>query len=134
MRRFPVRSVFFQTTGLLFDLRVGADVGFPTYSYELDIYAGALGVEFFTSSGFLFRVAAVGPVGADVGPGIPGAALAGQFLYTDATASVFSGSADAAPLTSTSVPFATEIAEPVPLLILGLGLAGFRPVRRRSTA
>lgn len=128
---FSTPSGFFLTSDVRFELRVGPDRLFASNSYELDFYHNMLGVESNLVGDFLFRVGAIGPVGADV-PG--GGAMGGQFLLidrpgTEGFAHVSQG--QAALLTSTSVPAATEIPEPAPLMILGFGLAALGLARRR---
>lgn len=122
----------FLTSDVRFDLRVGADTMFGMNTYEVDVYHNLLGVESNLVGDFLFRVGAIGPVGADV----PGAgAMGSQFLLIDrpgAEGFAHLSQNQAAILTSTSVPVTTEISEPAPLMVLGLGIAAFGLIRRRS--
>lgn len=128
---FSTPSGFFLTSDVRFELRIGPDRLIASNSYELDFYHNMLGVESNLVGDFLFRIGAIGPVGADV-PG--GGAMGSQFLLIDRPgpegfAHVSQG--QAALLTSTSVPAATGIPEPAPLMILGFGLAAFGLIRRR---
>tara|TARA_R110002072_G_scaffold259002_3_gene417654 strand:- start:1041 stop:1661 length:621 start_codon:yes stop_codon:yes gene_type:complete len=124
----------FLTSNVMFDLRIGADKLFASNSYEIDVYQDFLGVELNKTGDFLLRVGAFGPIGADVpGPG----AMASQFLLIDQPG--FDGfykfdNASIGATTSTSVPVTAEIAEPAPLIILGLGLAALGLIRRRAAA
>lgn len=122
----------FLTSNVMFDLRIAADKISPTNDYEIDIYQDLLGVEFNKTGDFLLRVGALGLIGADV----PGSgAMASQMLLIDQPG--FDGfykfdNAESGATTSTSVPVTAEIAEPAPLVVLGLGLAGLGLMRRRA--
>lgn len=130
---FSTPSGFFLTSDVRFDLRVGGDKLFATNSYELDFYTNLLGVEFNLVGDFLFRIGAIGPVGADVGPGIPTSGMASQFLLIDRPGSEgFYQVSNTGTETSASVPVTTAVAEPAPLMVLGLGLAAFGLLRRRA--
>jgi len=123
----------FLTSNVMFDLRIGADRLFPTNDYEIDIYQDLLGVEFNKTGDFLLRVAAVGPIGGDV-PG-PFSGMASQMLLIDQPG--IDGfykfdNAESGATTSTSVPVTAGIAEPAPLMVLGLCLAGLGLLRRRA--
>lgn len=127
---FSTPSGFFLTSDVRFDLRVGADKLFASNSYELDFYTNVLGVEFNLVGDFLLRIAAIGPIGADV-PG--GGAMAGQLLIIDRPGTEGSYQfSNAGIVTSTSVPAAIAVAEPLPLMALGLGLTAFGLMRIRA--
>lgn len=128
---FSTPGGFFLTSDVRFDLKIGADKMFPSNSYELDFYNNMLGVEFGLVGDFLFRFAAIGPIGADISNGL---GAGGQFLLIDRPggegfAHVSQG--QPALLTSVSVPAATGIPEPAPLMILGFSLAALGLARRR---
>lgn len=122
----------FLTSNVLFDLRIGGDLLVPTNSYEISVYQDEEPVLFNKVGDFLILVGAIGPIGADV-PG-PGAGFGTQMLFIDKPGSEgFYQTANGEPgaATSTSVPVTAQIAEPAPLMVLGLGLAGLGLLRRR---
>lgn len=131
---FTSPAGFLLTSDVKFDLKIGADKLFPTNSYELDFYHDTLPVFSNVVGDFLFRIGAAGPIGADV-PG--GGAMAAQFLMIDRTGPdgfYHINNGPPAILTSTSVPVTTAVAEPAPLMVLGLSLAAFGLLRRRARA
>lgn len=121
----------FLTSNVLFDLRLGGDLLVATNTYEISFYQDEEPVFFNKVGDFLILVGALGPIGADV----PGGGLMGsQMLFIDKPGSEgFYQSANGASgsVTSSSVPVTAEIAEPAPLMVLGLGLAGLGLLRRR---
>ncbi len=123
----------FLTSNVMFDLKIGADKNFATNDYELEFYQDELSVVFNKVGDFLISIAAGGPIGADV-PG-PATRMAGLFLVIDQPGSDgFYKFANAltGDVTSASVLVTAEIAEPAPLMVLGLGLAGLGLLRRRA--
>lgn len=129
---FTTPSGFFLTSDVRFDLKIGVDKLSAFNSYELDFYHDSLPVFSGLVGDFLFRIGAVGPIGGNVpGDGF----MASQFLLIDGPGSqgfykISQG--PAASLTSNSVPVTTSVSEPAPLMVLGLSLAAFGILRRRS--
>lgn len=124
---FSTPSGFFLTSDVKFDLKLGLDKASPVNDYEFDFYHDDLGVQFNLVGDWLFRIGALGE------PGDSGS-MASQFLLIDRPD--FEGFAhisdnQATTLTSSSVPAATGIPEPAPLMVLGFGLAAFGLIRRR---
>jgi hypothetical protein len=130
---FSTPTSVFLTSDVRFDLRVGGDRLSAINSYELDFYTNLTPVEFNLVGDFLFRIGASGPIGADVVPGVTASGMSSVFLSIDRPgAEGFFQFSDTGTQTSASVPVTTAIAEPAPLMVLGLSLAAFGLMRRRA--
>jgi len=124
---FSTPAGFFLTSDVKFDLKLCADKITQSNDYEFDFYHDELSVRSNLVGDWLFRIGALGAPGTS-------SPMGSQFLLIDRPGlEGFAHVSDqgAESLTSTSVPAATSVAEPAPLMVLGLGLAAFGLIRRR---
>jgi len=120
---FSTPAGFFLTSDVKFDLKLCADKITQSNDYEFDFYHDELSVRSNLVGDWLFRIGALGAPGTS-------SPMGSQFLLIDRPG--LEGSDQGAEsLTSTLVPAATSVAEPAPLMVLGLGLAAFGLIRRR---